>query len=71
MGGMPDCLYGNLGNIYRNGFQTCHPKGKTYRDAQLGELIHSIAVEQLSEHELICGSEPAWEHEDGEAIAEQ
>jgi hypothetical protein len=22
-----------LGNIYRNRSQTCHPKGKTYRDA--------------------------------------
>jgi hypothetical protein len=37
----------------------CHPKGKTYRDAQLGELVHSTVVEQLPEHELACGSEPA------------
>jgi hypothetical protein len=28
-------------------------------------------VEQLPEHELICGSEIAWEHGEGEAIAEQ
>jgi hypothetical protein len=28
-------------------------------------------VEQLSEHELVCGSEPAWEHGEGEAVAEQ
>jgi hypothetical protein len=28
-------------------------------------------VEQLSEHELTCGSEHAWEHEEGEAVAEQ
>jgi hypothetical protein len=46
-------------------------KGKNYRDAQLGELVHSVAVEQLLEHELICGSEPTWEREEGEAIAEQ
>jgi hypothetical protein len=41
------------------------------RDAQLGELIHSVMVEQLPEHELVCGSEPAWEHGKGEAVAEQ
>jgi hypothetical protein len=35
------------------------PEGKTYRDAQLGELVYSVAVEQLPEHELACGSEPA------------
>jgi hypothetical protein len=46
------------------------PKGKTYRDAQLGELVHSVVVEQLSEHELACGSEPAWEREEGETVAE-
>jgi hypothetical protein len=28
-------------------------------------------VEQLLEHELICGSEPTWEHEEGEAVAER
>jgi hypothetical protein len=58
-----------LDNIYGNGSR-CHTKGKTYRDAQLGEFVHSVMVEQLPEHELICGSEPAWERE-GEAIAEQ
>jgi hypothetical protein len=50
--------------------QTLHPKGKTYKDAQLGELIHSVTVEQLLEHELACGSEPAWEHGEGEAVTE-
>jgi hypothetical protein len=59
--------YGNI----REQIQTCHPKGKTYRDPQLGELIHSVAVEQLTEHELACGSEPAWERGEGEAVAEQ
>jgi hypothetical protein len=44
-----------LGNIYGNRFQTYHPKGKTYRYAQLGELVHSIAVENTLEHEVICG----------------
>jgi hypothetical protein len=28
-------------------------------------------VEQLSEHELACGSEPAWERGEGESVAEQ
>jgi hypothetical protein len=51
--------------------QTCHPNGKTYRDAQLGEFVHSVAVEQLSKHELVCGSKPAWERGEGEAVAEQ
>jgi hypothetical protein len=27
-------------------------------------------VEQLPEHELICGSKPAWERGEGEAVAE-
>jgi hypothetical protein len=33
-----DCTE-SLGNIYKNVFQTCHPKGKTYRDAQLEDLF--------------------------------
>jgi hypothetical protein len=37
----------------------------------MGELIHSIAVEQLPDYELTCGSEPAWERGEGEAVAEQ
>jgi hypothetical protein len=69
MGGMLE--YGNIGQHIWEWIQTCHPKGKTYRDAQLEELVHSIAVEQLPEHELACGSEPAWEREEGEAVAEQ
>jgi hypothetical protein len=28
-------------------------------DTQLGYLVHSVMVEQLPEHELVCGSEPA------------
>jgi hypothetical protein len=47
------------------------PEGKTYRDAQLGELVHSVMVEQLPEHELICGSEPALEHKEDEAVTER
>jgi hypothetical protein len=27
--------------------------------------------EQLSEDEFVCVSEPAWEHEEGEAVAER
>jgi hypothetical protein len=51
--------------------QTCHPKGKTYRDAQLGEFVHSVVAEQLPEHELVCRGEPAWDRGEGEAVAEQ
>jgi hypothetical protein len=64
-------MYRNLGQHIRERIQTRHPKGKTYRDVQLGELVYSVAVEQLSEHELAYGSEPAWEHGEGEAVAEQ
>jgi hypothetical protein len=61
----------DMGNIYRNGSQTCHLKGKTYRDAQLGELIHSVMVEHTPEHEVIYGSEPAGEkRKEGETAAE-
>jgi hypothetical protein len=28
-------------------------------------------VEQLPEHKLVCGSELAWEHGEGEAVAER
>jgi hypothetical protein len=28
-------------------------------------------VEQLPEHELVCGSEPAWERDEGKAVVEQ
>jgi hypothetical protein len=28
-------------------------------------------VEQLPEHELVYGSEPAWEHGEGEVVAER
>jgi hypothetical protein len=55
-----DCMKG-LGNIYENGSQTCHPKGKTYRYAQLGELVHSITVEHAPEHEVIYESKPVGE----------
>jgi hypothetical protein len=51
--------------------QTCHPKGKTYTDAQLREFVHSVVVEQLPEHELISGSEPTWEHGECKAVAER
>jgi hypothetical protein len=64
-------MYGNFGQHIRERIQTCHPKGKTYRDAQLGELVHSVMVEQLPEHELTSGSEPAWERGEGEVVAEQ
>jgi hypothetical protein len=55
-----DCTE-SLGNIYGNGFQTCRLKVQTYRDAQLGERIHSVAVEHASEHEVVCGSKPVGE----------
>jgi hypothetical protein len=46
-------MYRNLGQHIRERIQTCHPKGKTYRDAQLGEFVHSVVVEQLPEHSLV------------------
>jgi hypothetical protein len=66
-----DCTEG-LGNIYRNGSQTCCPKGKTYIYSYLEELVHSIVVEHALEHEVICRGKPAEEkHEEGETDAEQ
>jgi hypothetical protein len=53
-----DCTE-SLGNIYGNRSQTCRSKDKTYRDAQLGELVHFIAVEHAGE-----------KHEEGETVAE-
>jgi hypothetical protein len=50
-----------LGNIYGNGSQTYHLKGKTYINALLGEFVHSVTVEHVWVHESVCGSEPAWE----------
>jgi hypothetical protein len=52
-----DCTE-SLGNIYRNISQTCCLKGKTYRDAQLGELIHSIAVEHCRSMKSSVGVNP-------------
>jgi hypothetical protein len=66
-----DCTE-SLGNIYRNGSQTCRPKGKTYRDAQLGELVYSIVIEHVPEYEVICGSEPTWKKRgEGETAVER
>jgi hypothetical protein len=59
-----------MGNIYGNRSQACHLKGKIYRDAQLGELVHSIAVDHMPEHEVTCWSEPAGEKQgEGETTA--
>jgi hypothetical protein len=61
-----------LVNIYGNESQTCHPKGKTYRYAQLGEFVHSAAVKHVLEHEVIYGSKPAGEkYGESETDAEQ
>jgi hypothetical protein len=47
-------------------------KGKTYKDAYLGELVHYVAVDHASEHEVICGSEPTGEkHGEDETAAER
>jgi hypothetical protein len=60
------------GNIYGNGSQTCRSKGKTYRDTQLGELVHFVEVEHTPEHEVICGSEPIGERcREGETVVER
>jgi hypothetical protein len=66
-----DCM-GVLGNIYGNGSQTYHPKGKTYRDAQLRELARSIAIDHMSEHRVVYRSEPAGEkRKEGEIATRQ
>jgi hypothetical protein len=66
-----DCMKG-LGNIYENRSQTYRLKGKTYRYAQLGELVRSITIEHALQHEVTCGSEPAGEkHGEGETAAER
>jgi hypothetical protein len=61
-----------LGSIYGNRSQTYHPKGKTYRYAQLKEFVHSVAVKHAPEHEVICESKPTGEkHGEGETTTEQ
>jgi hypothetical protein len=61
-----------LGNIYGNRSKTYRPKDKTYTYAQLGELVHYIAVEHAPEHEIICGSKPVGEkHGEGETAVER
>jgi hypothetical protein len=61
-----------LGNIYGNRFQIYHLKDKTYRDAQLGKLVHSITVEHASKHKVVCGSKSTGEkHKEGETAADQ
>jgi hypothetical protein len=61
-----------LDNLYGNKSQTCHPKGKTYRYAQLGELVPSITVKHTLKHGIIRGSEPTGKkHEESETVAEQ
>jgi hypothetical protein len=60
-----------LSNIYENISQACCPKDKTYRDAQLRELVHSIMVEYAPEHEVVCESKLTGEkHGEGETAAE-
>jgi hypothetical protein len=63
-----DCMR-VLDNIYGNRSQTCRSKGKTYIYAQLRELVHSVTIEHVLEHEVICGSKPAGEkHGEGEML---
>jgi hypothetical protein len=60
-----------LSNIYGNRSQTCCPKGKPYRDAQAGELVHSITIEHAPEHEVVYMSKPIGEkHREGETATE-
>jgi hypothetical protein len=66
-----DCTEG-LDNIYENRSQTCRPKGKTYRYAQLGEFVHAVAVEHALEHEVACRCEPTGEKRgEGETATER
>jgi hypothetical protein len=62
----------SLDNIYGNGFQTYHLKGKAYREGEFRELVHFIAIEYASEQEIICGSKPAGEKRgEGKIASEQ
>jgi hypothetical protein len=57
--------------MYENRSHTYHLKGKTYIDAQLGELVHSIAVKHVPEYEVVCRSKPTREkHREGETTTE-
>jgi hypothetical protein len=61
-----------LGNIYMNKSQACHPKGKTYRDAQPGELVHFITVKRTPEHGVAYRGEPVGEKRgEGETSTER
>jgi hypothetical protein len=61
-----------LSNIYGNGSQIYCPTGKTYRYAQLKEHIHSVTVEHVLKHEVICGSVPTREKRgEGKTAAER
>jgi hypothetical protein len=61
-----------LGNIYGNKSQTCRSKAKTYKGAQLKELVHSTSAEHVPEHEVVYRSEPTEEkHGEGETVAKQ
>jgi hypothetical protein len=61
-----------LDNIYGNRSQACHPKGKTYRDAQLGKLVHSVMVERAPEHGVTYRGESIGEKRgEGETSAER
>jgi hypothetical protein len=72
MGGMPDWLYKSPGQQYENRSQTCHPKGKSYRDAQLGVLVYSVKVEHTTEHEVIYVRDPVGEKRgEGETVAKR
>jgi hypothetical protein len=50
-----------LGNIYGSISQPYHPKGKTYRDAQIGELVHSVMIEHALEYGVAYRGEPVGE----------
>jgi hypothetical protein len=66
-----DCTEG-LGNIYGNISQIYRPKGKTFKYAHLGELVHSVVVEHTPEYEVICGNKPTGEkHGEGETAVER
>jgi hypothetical protein len=66
-----DCME-TLYNIYGNRSQACRSKGKTYRNTQLGELIHSITIERAPEHRVAYRGEPVGEKRgEGETSAER
>jgi hypothetical protein len=59
-----------LGNLYGNRSRNITRRVKLTEMLNWERFFYFIAVEQLPEHELECGSESAWERGEDETVAE-